>query len=419
MYERIVLPNGARVVCEHMDGVRSASLGIWVGAGSRYEKYSEAGSAHFIEHMLFKGTGQYTAAQLAERMDAVGGQMNAYTTRDNTCFYARVLDSHLPLATDTLCSMFFDSKFDEADVENEKGIIQEEIDMYEDTPEDVAAERLLAGCFPGALGRPVLGRAASLRRMTGGSLRGFMARHYTAPRVVAALSGSFADSDVEELVRRFSAMPASMPERPNASAYRPCLTLRKKATEQNQLVLGFPGLETASSERFALQLLSGILGGNASSRLFQTLREKYGLCYSVYSFTAGFEDTGLFAIAAATNRETEERALRVIMDELHRFLDGGASEDELSRAREQVKATILMGLESTSARMNRLGFGELFLGGALAPDELIERYDAVTGEELLALARRLLAAETMSFSAAGRVAGEEKYSSILGLERRA
>lgn len=181
MYERIVLPNGARVVCEHMDGVRSASLGIWVGAGSRYEKYSEAGSAHFIEHMLFKGTGQYTAAQLAERMDAVGGQMNAYTTRDNTCFYARVLDSHLPLATDTLCSMFFDSKFDEADVENEKGIILEEIDMYEDTPEDVAAERLLAGCFPGALGRPVLGRAASLRRMTGGSLRGFMARHYTAP----------------------------------------------------------------------------------------------------------------------------------------------------------------------------------------------------------------------------------------------
>ena len=134
MYERIVLPNGARIVCEHMDGVRSASLGIWVGAGSRYERYSEAGSAHFIEHMLFKGTSRWSAAELAERMDAVGGQMNAYTTRDNTCFYARVLDTHLPLATDTLCAMFFDSRFDERDVENEKGIIQEEIDMYEDTP---------------------------------------------------------------------------------------------------------------------------------------------------------------------------------------------------------------------------------------------------------------------------------------------
>lgn len=359
MYERITLPNGARIVCEHMDAVRSASLGIWVGAGSRYEKYSEAGSAHFIEHMLFKGTSQYTAAQLAERMDAVGGQMNAYTTRDNTCFYARVLDTHLSLATDTLCAMFFDSRFDEADVENEKGIIQEEIDMYEDTPEDVAAERLIGGCFPGALGRPVLGRSSSLARQTGESLRDFMSRHYAAPRVVAALSGSFSDADVEELARRFSAMPAAKPKKPERSAYRPCLTVRRKATEQNQLVLGFPGLETASGERFAMQLLSGILGGNASSRLFQTLREKHGLCYSVYSFTAGFEDTGLFAVAAATNRDTEARALGVIMDELRRLLDEGVTEDELSRAREQVKASILMSLESMGSRMNRLGYGEL------------------------------------------------------------
>ncbi len=415
MYEKIELPNGARIVCEHMDGVRSASLGIWVGAGSRYEKYSEAGSAHFIEHMLFKGTSQYSAAQLAERMDAVGGQMNAYTTRDNTCFYARVLDTHLPIATDTLCAMFFDSRFDEADVENEKGIIQEEIDMYEDTPEDVAAERLIGGCFPGALGRPVLGRSSSLARQTGESLRGFMARHYSAPRVVAALSGSFTDADVAELVRRFSEMPATKPEKPERSAYRPCLTLKRKATEQNQLVLGFPGLETASSERFALQLLSGILGGNASSRLFQTVREKYGLCYSVYSFTAGFEDTGLFAVAAATNRDTEARALGLIMDELHRLLDEGVSESELSRAREQVKATILMSLESTGSRMNRLGYGELFLGGALSPDELIERYDAVTRENVLSLARRCFAPETMSFSAAGRVNTAEEYRRLLGM----
>ena len=176
MYERIVLPNGARIVCEHMDGVRSASLGIWVGAGSRYERYSEAGSAHFIEHMLFKGTSRWSAAELAERMDAVGGQMNAYTTRDNTCFYARVLDTHLPLATDTLCAMFFDSRFDERDVENEKGIIQEEIDMYEDTPEDVAAERLIAaelqpraadGREPARFHGPALRRAPGRRRALG------------------------------------------------------------------------------------------------------------------------------------------------------------------------------------------------------------------------------------------------------------
>lgn len=413
MYEKIELPNGARIVFEHMDAVRSASIGIWVGTGSRYEKYSEAGSAHFIEHMLFKGTSEYTAAQLAERMDAVGGQMNAYTTRDNTCFYARVLDTHLPLAIDTLSAMFFDSKFDEGDVANEKGIIGEEIDMYEDTPEDVAAERLIAGCFPGALGRPVLGRASSLGRQTGEGLRDFMRRHYTAPRVVAALSGSFTDADVRDLAGRFSAMPKVRPRRPEKSAYTPCLTLRRKATEQNQLVLGFPGLETASEGRFALQLLSGIIGGNASSRLFQTVREKYGLCYSVYSFTAGFEDTGLFAVSAATNRETEERALGVILDELRRLLDEGVTQEELDRAREQVKATILMSLESTGSRMNRLGYGELFLGGSLSPDELIERYDAVSREGLLELARRTLDSKRLSFSAVGRVAGEERYKKLL------
>lgn len=413
MYEKIELPNGARIVFEHMDAVRSASIGIWVGAGSRYEKYSEAGSAHFIEHMLFKGTSEYTAAQLAERMDAVGGQINAYTTRDNTCFYARVLDTHLPLAIDTLSAMFFDSKFDEGDVENEKGIIGEEIDMYEDTPEDVAAERLIAGCFPGALGRPVLGRVSSLGRQTGEGLRDFMRRHYTAPRVVAALSGSFTDADVRDLAGRFSAMPKARPRRPEKSAYTPCLTLRRKATEQNQLVLGFPGLETASEDRFALQLLSGIIGGNASSRLFQTVREKYGLCYSVYSFTAGFEDTGLFAISAATNRETEERALGVILDELRRLLDEGVAQEELDRAREQVKATILMSLESTGSRMNRLGYGELFLGGSLSPDELIERYDAVNREGLLELARRTLDPGRLSFSAVGRVAGEDAYKKLL------
>ena len=287
--------------------------------------------------------------------------------------------------------------------------------MYEDTPEDVAAERLIGGCFPGALGRPVLGRSSSLARQTGESLRDFMSRHYAAPRVVAALSGSFSDADVEELARRFSAMPAAKPKKPERSAYRPCLTVRRKATEQNQLVLGFPGLETASGERFAMQLLSGILGGNASSRLFQTLREKHGLCYSVYSFTAGFEDTGLFAVAAAPNRDTEARALGVIMDELRRLLDEGVTEDELSRAREQVKASILMSLESTGSRMNRLGYGELFLGGALSPDELIERYDAVTREDVLALARRCLVPETMSFSAAGRVSAAEDYRKLLGM----
>lgn len=414
MYEKITLPNGARVVFERMEGVRSVSLGIWVGAGSRFERAEEGGSAHFIEHMLFKGTETRTAAQLAEEADALGGQLNAYTTRDNTCFYTRVLDTHLPRAAEVLADMFFRSRFDEADVENEKGVIGEEIDMYEDTPEDVAAENLLAGCFPGALGRPVLGTEETLAGLSGRSLRAFMERTYTAPRIAVALAGSFTDADVDAVARIFAQMPPAEHTEPERSAYAPCLTLREKAVEQNQLVLGFPGLETASEERFAMQLFSNILGGSSSSRLFQTVREKHGLCYSIYSFTAGYQDTGLFAVALAANRQSERRALGLTIDELRRIRDDGVTAAELERAREQVTASILMSLESSASRMNRLGYGELFLpGGALTPDELIARYEAVTLADVRSLAQRTLDFHRASLSAVGRVADGEEYRAAL------
>ncbi|MEG1790113.1 MAG: pitrilysin family protein [Oscillospiraceae bacterium] len=413
MYDKLILPNGARIVFEHMDGVRSASVGVWVGVGSRHEKYSEAGCAHFIEHMLFKGTPKYSAAQLAEVMDAVGGQINAYTTRDNTCFYARVLDTQLPLATDVLSDMFFDSLFDEDDTANERGIILEEIDMYEDTPEDVAAERLLNACFPGALGRPVLGRAASLKRQTGASLRAFRDANYLAPRVVIALAGSFCDADIAHIAERFSVMPKAKPKKPAPSAYTPAFMIRKKATEQNQLVLGFPGLPTASDDRFAMQLLSGILGGNASSRLFQTVREKNGLCYSIYSFASGFADSGLFAIATATNRDTEARAIALITEQLRKICDDGVTEGEFERARQQMEASLLMSLESTGSRMNRLGYGELFLDGSLTTEELIARYDAVTRDDLLRLARETLNLDRLSLSAVGRCGDADYYRSLI------
>ena len=414
MYEKITLPNGARVVFERMEGVRSVSLGIWVGAGSRFERAEEGGSAHFIEHMLFKGTETRTAAQLAEEADALGGQLNAYTTRDNTCFYTRVLDTHLPRAAEVLADMFFRSRFDEADVENEKGVIGEEIDMYEDTPEDVAAENLLAGCFPGALGRPVLGTEETLAGLSGRSLRAFMERTYTAPRIAVALAGSFTDADVDAVASIFAQMPPAEHTEPERSAYAPCLTLREKAVEQNQLVLGFPGLETASEERFAMQLFSNILGGSSSSRLFQTVREKHGLCYSIYSFTAGYQDTGLFAVALAANRQSERRALGLTIDELRRIRDDGVTAAELERAREQVTASILMSLESSASRMNRLGYGELFLpGGALTPDELIERYEAVTLADVRSLAQRTLDFRRASLSAVGRVADGEEYRAAL------
>lgn len=211
MYEIITLPNGVRIAHEKMSGVRSAAVGIWVGVGSRYEKRGEEGSAHFIEHMLFKGTAHSTAAELAGRMDAIGGQVNAFTSRDSTCFYARVLDSHLDEASDILCEMFFDSLFSESDVVNERGVVLEEIDMYRDTPEDIVVEPAHGQDLPGALGKPVLGRPASLNGMTGASLRAFKEREYSPERIVVSVCGSFTEDNLARLCSRFSALAPSRP----------------------------------------------------------------------------------------------------------------------------------------------------------------------------------------------------------------
>lgn len=409
MYEKLTLPNGVRIVFEHMAHVRSAAIGVWVGVGSRFEKAGEAGSAHFIEHMLFKGTAAHTAAELAEQMDAIGGQVNAYTTRETTCFYARVLDTQLDRAADLLAEMFFDSNFAESDVENERGVILEEIDMYADTPEDLVTERLIEGAFPGALGRPVLGKPATLTRMTGAGLRAFKEGHYIAPRIVIAVSGSFTQANIERIAARFSALPPRADLTMAPGAYRPAARVKRKAVEQNQLTLGFPGIPTGGDDRFAMNLLSSILGGNMSSRLFQTVREKHGLCYAVYSFTAGFADCGLFGVSTAVGRDTEQRALTLIVQELRRFRDGGVTAEELDRAREQITASVLLAEESTASRMNKLGYSELFLGAPLTAQEVLDRYAAVTREEILSLARRMLDFGQASFSAVGRVRTAEEY----------
>ena len=308
MYEKQTLPNGVRIVYEHMPHVRSAAIGVWVGVGSRYESPCEAGSAHFIEHMLFKGTAQHSASELAERMDAIGGQVNAYTTREGTCYYARVLDEHLDRAGDLLAEMLFTSNFAEADVANERGVIREEMDMYADTPEDLVTERLIGAAFPGALGRPVLGRPATIDRLTGARLRSFQIAHYIAPRIVIAVSGSFTDENIARLAAHFSWLPVRPDLTMRSGSYTPAFTLKRKAIEQNQISIGFPGLPTGAEERFTMALLSSILGGNMSSRLFQTVREKNGLCYAIYTYTASFLDCGMFGISAAVGRETEQRA---------------------------------------------------------------------------------------------------------------
>jgi len=413
MYDKITLPNGVRIVSEKMHHVRSSAIGIWLGVGSRYEKADESGAAHFIEHMLFKGTEKYTASELASIMDGIGGQINAFTSRENTCFYARVLDTHLNTAVDILTDMLFYSNLAPEDIESERNVILEEIDMYSDTPDDLVVERLVSRAFKGALGRPTLGKAATLKKMTSESLREFMNHHYTAANIVVSLAGSFTDAHLENISKIFSSLPSGKPSVFSKGSYTPVMTAKRKATEQNHICLAFPGMSALDENRYKLLLMSNILGGGMSSRLFQTVRETHGLCYSVYSFTSLFRDTGMLGIYTALNKETEAQALGLILDEVTKLLNDGVTEQELSLSREQVKSNVVMSMESSQSRMQKLGTGELLRGTSPSPDELIRRYDAVTREDILNTARAVLDMSKLSISVVGKVKPIEEYTKAL------
>ena len=413
-YHRLTLPNGVRILTEQVPGVRSAALGIWVGTGSRHEKPGENGAAHFIEHMLFKGTETRSAARLAAEMDAIGGQINAFTTKECTCFYARVLDTHLPQATDILCDMFFHSKFDDADVETERGVIVEEIGMYEDNPEDLCAERLSAAVFKGSpLARPILGKKATLEQMSGPWLKDYMHTHYGPHRIVVTLAGRFTQRDVDDLAARFAHLEPQPQTDTKPAAYQKGIIVKKKAMEQNHLTLAFPGLSFSDPRRFTLQLLSAILGGGMSSRLFQQVREQQGLCYSIYSYGTCHDDTGYFGVYTALGKETERQALDTMVQVIQELTCHGVTQEELDRAREQSKANVLMGLESTQAHMSSLGRGEILIGQVLDEEEIIRAYDAVTREDVRLLAGELLDFSQASLSAVGRVGKAEEYQAIL------
>ena len=412
------LPNGVRIVTEPMDTVRSAALGIWVGGGSREEAPSESGAAHFIEHMLFKGTQRRSAQDIA-RETGCGAEVHlneGYPAVWNheDLFYGRVLDSHLPQALDILFDMVYHSSFAQEAVETERGVILEEIDMYEDTPDDLCAEKLFGAVFQGsALARPILGSAETLAPMTGEFLREYHRAHYRGDNTVVALSGSFSQEILDELRRRFAALPAGAPQPVVPAVYTPAFVVTSKPIEQNHLTLAFPGLDYNSPKRFALQLLSSILGGGVSSRLFQQVRERQGLCYTIYSYGAGHADTGVFCIYTALNKETEAKALATIRQVVDQLRREGPTSEELERAREQSKANVVMGLESTQSRMSHAGRSLLFSGEILTPEQIIAAYDSVTHEDVVALAQEIFRWDQVSLSAVGQVRTAEAYRALV------
>ena len=398
---RTVLPGGLRVLTETVPGVRSVSLGIWIGIGSRDETPLQAGAAHYLEHLLFKGTRRRTAVDIAEQLDAVGGELNAFTEKEHTCYYAHVLDTDLPLAVDVLADVVTDATMAPADVEVERGVVLEEIAMRDDDPEDLLGElfdEALFGEHP--LGRPVIGSEASVRGMSRETLHDFWRGEYTTPRMVVAAAGNLVHSEVVELVAaalggaaaRAGSAPPVGPRRLERAALTagPRLVLRPEDTEQVHIMLGAPGLSRHDPRRTVLTVLNTALGGGPSSRLFQQVREQRGLAYSVYSAVTSYSDTGHVAVYAGCAPERLDEVVTVVRGVLAVVAVNGLTATEVARAQGNLRGGLVLGLEDTPSRMNRLGRNELDHGRQRTIAESLDRISAVTQEQVAGLARELL-----------------------------
>ncbi len=399
---RTVLPGGLRVISESVPGARSAVFGIWIGSGSRHETASQHGAAHVLEHLLFKATRKRTALEVSAEIEAVGGEINAFTSREYTCFYARVLDRDLPLAADVIIDVVGGGLMRAADVASERDVVLEEIAMHEDDPADVAHEEFFFRALTSrALARPVLGTVDSITALEPAAIRSFHASHYRPENMVVAVAGHVDHDAVVQLVRGFgepfgwfygSATPALLtPARPARRRHVADHSLARP-TEQTHVLVGGKGPTRSDPARYDMAVLNSSLGGGMSSRLFFTVREERGLAYSVYSFASPFVDDGCFGVYVGTKPSKAAEAIEVITDELAKAARSGLTADEVVRGKGQLRGTMLLGLEDPFARMSRLGKSEILLGELPGIDELHERIDAVTAESVAAIADRILGA---------------------------
>jgi predicted Zn-dependent peptidase len=383
---------GVELVVEPMSEVASVALGVWVGTGSRDEREEEAGSSHFLEHLLFKGSRRWPARKLAEAVDEVGGDMNAFTTKEYTVFYVRLLAEHLALGLDVLGSILTEPTLRSQDVQAERSVVLDELRMHADEPADVAAEQLAAGLFPEhPLGRDVLGSEASVRALDVGSLRRFFDQHYRAANIVVAAAGAV---DAEQLAGSVEGIFAgraggSRPVRVPPPPARPATLVSTRTTEQVQLAIGLRGPGRHAEERFALALLAQLLGGGLSSRLFQEIRERRGLAYSVWADRVLFEETGYLTLGAGTGPEDAREVLALLQGQLEDLATRGPRDRELQVAKASLRADTLLGLEDSGARMQRIGASQLLHGQVLPLAAQVERIEAVERAQVVDLAARL------------------------------
>lgn len=399
-FEKTTLSNGVRVVTEAIPSVRSVSVGVWIFTGSRDEPAELTGISHFIEHMVFKGTSRRRMHHIAQRMEAVGGYLNAFTTKEYTCYYARSLDEHLERAIDTVCDLVLDPSFPEKELVKEKDVVLEEMKMYEDTPEDLIFDHFEETIYPNhELGRPILGYPETVQTFTREHLVDYMDRHYTPDRIVLAVSGNVNHAHVVRLAEKAFAATRRQGvaySRSPADGYEAVDRRERRPIQQAHLVLGTRGPSVYDPERVPVTVLNTILGGGMSSRLNQNIREKYGFCYNVYSFVNMHSDTGDFGIYMGTDATKVDRARKLILRELEKLADKPVSARTLNQAKAQVKGSIMLGLESMSNRMMRIGRQELYFNRYFTLDEITTEVELVTPESIRRLAQDLFVPESFS-----------------------
>jgi len=394
MYDIVKLSNGVRLISEHIPYVRSVSVGIWIGTGSMHERAEESGLSHFLEHMLFKGTEKRSARDIAEAMDAIGGQINAFTSKECTCYYAKVIDEHLPTAVDVLSDLALHGALSEPEMDKERGVILEEISMLEDTPEDLVHDLLLESVFDGnTLAQPILGKSSGIAGYTRDDLARYYAAHYRPDNCVVSVAGNFQPDELLSLIDGalggWSAGNKPDPI-PFVECFYPNLTVRSKDIEQVHLCLGFPGVPLGSGDVYAASILNNLFGGGMSSRLFQRIREELGMAYSVYSYPTMFPGCGLFTLYAGTSPQHTDEVLRQLRKETARLMSEGITQDEFVMAREQLKGSYILGLESSASRMSNIGRSLLLLGYVRSDEEVLESIARVTPDDVMKVAGDIL-----------------------------
>ena len=410
MVEKTILDNGIQVITEEIPGVHSVSLGVWVQAGSRDENPEECGISHFIEHMLFKGTKRRSPQQIAKEIDAVGGVLNAFTSKEFSSFYAKVLTEHLPVALDLLFDLFLNSQFAAEELEKERQVIVQEISMIEDTPDEYIHDLFSEAFWAGhPLSYPILGRLDTIGRMNRRQLKDFFVHHYLSVEPILVAAGNLTHEKFLKPVEKALGKIRPRPKRRKKQPPRPHpnLLVKNKKLEQVHLLLGTQGLAAVHAQRYAVSILNTVFGGGMSSRLFQEIREKRGLAYSVYSFLSSFADSGMLGVYVGTGEKTLNRVLQIILREMHRLSEVYLKPQELRAAKEQLKGNLLLSLESTDSRMGRLAKNEIYFQRFIETPEIIEGIEKVTAAEVCQLAQQLFKPQFLSLTALGPVTEKE------------